>query len=89
MDSDDAQLTYTLTQDPPHGQLLLVMAGKEVTLSKSGPLKTFTQMQINNGKIIVFILITFFLSKPGHFFLRKHFKSQIWAGLFKTNHIVN
>ena len=73
MDSDDAQLTYTLTQDPPHGRLLLVMAGKEVALSKSGPQKTFTQMQINNGKIIVFILITYLLEQTWSFFSEKTF----------------
>ena len=50
MDSEDGQLVYTLTQDPPHGRLVVNRGGKEVLLSKSGPVKTFTQTQINNGE---------------------------------------
>ena len=50
VDSDDGDLIYTLTKDPPHGRLILVVGGDERILSKSGPSKTFTQRQINNGK---------------------------------------
>ena len=50
MDSEDNQLVYTLTQNPPHGRLVVNRGGKEIVLSKSGPVKTFTQTEINNGE---------------------------------------
>ncbi|KAL3876627.1 hypothetical protein ACJMK2_034445 [Sinanodonta woodiana] len=52
LDSDDAKLLYTITQDPPVGSLELHKNGSLVKMSRTGPYKTFTQTDINNGNLV-------------------------------------
>ena len=79
IDSEDTHLIYTLTQDPPHGRLVLVVAGKEVILSKSEPSKTFTQKQINDGKGSVDSKHPVCCCLPLYYSRQSFCKQAVWA----------
>uniref|UniRef100_A0A4W4DQF0 VWFC domain-containing protein n=1 Tax=Electrophorus electricus TaxID=8005 RepID=A0A4W4DQF0_ELEEL len=49
MDSDDLKLRFTLTQDLGTGTLQLTKGWSKVQISAKGPIKSFTQEDINKG----------------------------------------
>ncbi|KAL2092359.1 hypothetical protein ACEWY4_012157 [Coilia grayii] len=49
VDSDHLKLRFTLTKDPSAGKLQLAKGRSKVLLSARGPVKTFTQEDINKG----------------------------------------
>ncbi|NXD29010.1 FRAS1 protein, partial [Spelaeornis formosus] len=48
--SGDTAITFVLKKDPSRGQLLLTTAESPVQISAKGPLKSFTQADINKGE---------------------------------------
>lgn len=59
IDSDSLKLKYILTKDPPFGKLLLTKSKRQERISVKGPVKSFTQEEVNKGGTEFFF---FFLS---------------------------
>ena len=51
IDSDDNKLKYTITRDPTGGHLLLRMENRKVPVSTRGPVNSFTQTDIDQGRL--------------------------------------
>ncbi|VDI42839.1 Hypothetical predicted protein [Mytilus galloprovincialis] len=51
IDSDDKKLTYTLTRDPTGGRLLISNQNRKVPVSTRGPIKSFTQLDVDQGHL--------------------------------------
>ncbi|XP_056274598.1 extracellular matrix protein FRAS1 [Pseudoliparis swirei] len=49
VDSDSLKLRYVLTRDPPAGKLQLSKSGRVEKISVKGPVKSFTQDDVNRG----------------------------------------
>lgn len=51
VDSEDAYLIYAVTRDPRIGAIYLKVKGRQLPVTSRGPVKTFTQADIDNGNI--------------------------------------
>ncbi|XP_053388167.1 extracellular matrix organizing protein FRAS1-like isoform X2 [Mercenaria mercenaria] len=51
VDSDDSYLIYTVTRDPRIGAIYLTAKGRQLPVTSRGPVKTFTQADIDNGNV--------------------------------------
>ncbi|XP_013794564.2 extracellular matrix protein FRAS1-like [Limulus polyphemus] len=51
LDSEDKNLRYTLTQDPPTGKLILRHKNNQIPLSSRGPVASFNQQDIELGNV--------------------------------------
>lgn len=50
IDSDDLKLRYVMKKDPSSGRLQLTKIDNLVQISVKGPVKSFTQVDINKGE---------------------------------------
>ncbi|KAL4623271.1 extracellular matrix protein FRAS1, partial [Arapaima gigas] len=51
VDSDDLKLRYVMTKDPTAGRLQISRNGNKLQISVKGPIKGFTQEEINKGLV--------------------------------------
>lgn len=52
VDSEDGYLTYTITRDPRIGSLYVTSKGRRYPVTSGGNMKTFTQTDIDNGRLL-------------------------------------
>ena len=53
VDSEDSYLIYTMTRDPRIGALYITAKGRQLPVTSRGPVKTFTQADIDNGNYVI------------------------------------